>query len=651
MSWAVGTSFGSARPAEPPALSPTPVTEHRRRWIRTAVAIVLATVLALAHAVPAGAQTEQWQDRLTDDFSALLSRNDTPADTCMSVSVDGVPLVEHRHTEMMVPASLMKLATVTAALELMGADHRFETRVVVDAGDLAAVRGGVLRGDVHLVGGGDPVLATKGYMRRLWGERPFTDADRLAASVKAALTEHGVRIVDGAIVGDGSRYPDNERDYVSHTVDRPAEGADDSVWKPSYRYTNLAGPLGGLTLNDGYLRHRSERQAHTRSSDPAQGAASVFDDLLEARGLVIRHRPRSGVAPGGTRRVELASISSPALGTIIERTGSYSENTAAEMLLKEIGYRTTGSARAQAVIGAAAVLSKALGPVSDEIEMVDGSGLSVHNQMSCRAAVALLERAQRDGPLLEGLSVAGKTGSLIRCSPSWGGAGGDEANPVRSKSGGLNDVMAVAGRVDARSRHELSFAVISNAPNLILRNSCAALRRIPITAAARFTYAPIRPAFADMTPGPADDVAASVTDAGLMSACDAHGERFCPDDTVSRAEFAATLTAAADLAAPAGLRGAVDSAGHRHGDAIDAALAAGVMSYCDAVSRRFCPDMAISKMEAAGGVLLAATRRHNGPIGTESVAAACAAGRSLRCNPATRLDLAYFLHTAFDVSD
>lgn len=465
-----------------------------------ALASLLVAALALSSLAPAGAQTlqpsEDWKERLRDDFGALLSRRDTPANTCVSVSVNSEPIFEHRHDEMMVPASLMKLATITAAIELMGAGEHFVTKVVVDAEDLASVRDGVLIGDVHLIGGGDPVLATESYMGRLWGERPFTDAGRLAASVEASLAEHGIRVIDGAIVGDGSRYAASERDYTAQTVDEPAEGTGDAVWKPSYRYTNLAGPLGGLTLNDGYRRHRSDRRAHTRSSDPAQGAASVFDDLLEARGLVIRQRPRAGAAPAVSSRVELASISSPPLGVIIERVGSYSENTAAEMLLKEIGYRTAGSERARAVLGAGVVLANVLGPTAAEIEMVDGSGLSVHNRMSCRAAVALLERVQRDSPLLASLSVAGQTGSLIRCSPS-GGAGRDETNPVQVKGGLLNDVMAVAGRVDARSGHELSFAVIANSRWLIARGSCPPLRRIPITAAARFTYGPSEPAFAD----------------------------------------------------------------------------------------------------------------------------------------------------------
>ncbi|WP_419840438.1 D-alanyl-D-alanine carboxypeptidase/D-alanyl-D-alanine-endopeptidase [Candidatus Poriferisodalis sp.] len=459
---------------------------------------VLTAVVALAGAVPVGAQGKQRDDRLADDFAALLSRRDTPANTCMSVSVDGEQIIGHRDTVGMVPASLTKLATMAAAIELMGADEQFVTTVAVRADDLAAVRDGVLHGDVYLIGGGDPVLATPRYMRRLHDERPFTDADMLADAAMAALSSQGVRVVDGAVVGDGSRYPDNERDYTAHEVTDPAEGASAEVWKQSYRTTNLVGPLGGLTLNDGYRHHRSNRRAHVRSPDPAQGAASVFDDLLEARGLVIRDRPRAGAAPGKTVRVELALISSPPLGSIVGRIGRYSENTAAEMLLKEIGHRTVGSSRAQAVAGATAVLWGALGEVAGEIGMADGSGLSVHNTMTCRAAVALLERTQRGDPIFDSLAIAGRTGTLQRCSPSVA-RNSAELHPVHAKGGILNNVVAVAGRVDARSGRQLAFAVISNAPLLIGRGSCPALRRIPITAAARFDPTPPESTHADVS--------------------------------------------------------------------------------------------------------------------------------------------------------
>ena len=621
-----------------------------RHVLRIGGACTAALLIGVIGTMPAAAAespTEDWKERVAGEFAALLERRDTPANTCISVSVDGEPVLRHREAQMMVPASLLKLATITAAIESMGAEERFVTTVVIDADDLAAVRDGVLRGDVHLIGGGDPVLATKGYMSRFAEERPFTNADRLAASVMSALAEHGVRVVDGAIVGDGSRYADGERDYTGHTVSNPASGTSAAVWKRSYRSTNLVGPLGGLTLNDGFLRYRPDRRAHVRSADPAQGAASVFDDLLEARGLVIRNRPRAGSAPREAHRVELAAISSPPLGRIVQRAGVYSENTAAEMLLKEIGYRTGGSARADAVVGAAAVLHDALGEIATEIEMVDGSGLSVHNKMTCRAAAALLERMQPGDPLYDSLAVAGRTGTLRRCGPA--AASGAAVNLVHAKSGLLNNVVAVAGRVQASSRHQLTFAVISNAPWLISRGSCPALRRVPITAAAKFTYAPDRPWFTDVPLGSADTAAARVSEAGLMALCDDDGRRFCPDDLMSRADLAVILRDVADLRRVGTAARPIDTADHPEAEAIAAVMAAGLMWSCDGEARLFCPDEPVSEFAAASGVMFAVAQLNGASLGVVPPGPLCGRGNP-RCQSATRLDVAIFLHVALDAA-
>ena len=215
---------------------------------------------------------------------------------------------------------------------------------------------------------------------------------------------------------------------------------------------------------------------------------------------MIRRTPRAGPAPSVESRVELASISSPTLSEIARRVLAFSENTVAEMLLKEIGHRTGDSAREMAVAQAQVLLRDLLGPTAFEITLADGSGLSVHNRMTCRAAVALLRRAHPQEPLISGLAVAGGDGTLARCPPTGAWRNPDQ-NEVRVKGGLLNAVMAVAGHVQARSGHRLSFAVISNTPGLISRGACPALRRIPITAAADFTYAPSTPAAGTALPG------------------------------------------------------------------------------------------------------------------------------------------------------
>ena len=81
------------------------------------------------------------------------------------------------------PASTMKLATAFAALEQLGPAHTWTTRIAVQG----PIVDGRLHGDLHLIGGGDPLLSYD----RLW---------RLLQRIRAS----GIREVGGDIVLDGS---------------------------------------------------------------------------------------------------------------------------------------------------------------------------------------------------------------------------------------------------------------------------------------------------------------------------------------------------------------------------------------------------------------------------------------------------------------
>ena len=432
--------------------------------------------------------TPAWQQRLVTEFSAALRSSAAPDDMCMSLYRNGVPIFEHKADTPLVPASLTKLATATVALSELGASATFTTRAVADATALAAVSDGVLRGDLYLIGGGDPVLATPGYINRIVPERPYTDVTELADSVMAALAAAGIDTIEGAIVGDGSWFADGEQTYTSHY---PPGAAPDTppVWKQSYMSENLVGVLSGLVINDGYSPYTVSRRSHTRSTDAAQAAASDFDDLLEARGMVIRHRPRSGSAPPASDVTSLGSVTSPTVAEMLVRILRISENTPAEMLFKQIGRHRGDSSRAAAATAASAALSEILGTAADEIALADGSGLSVHNRMSCEAAVRLLLLAGSDSDFVASLSIAGQTPTLQSCGPRPAAPGGT-VNTVFAKGGQLNDSSAIAGVSTAVNGDVLTFAMIANEPLIIRLGSCNGLRQLTLDAIGRYTYGP-----------------------------------------------------------------------------------------------------------------------------------------------------------------
>ena len=471
------------------------------------VAVTVASlVAAVGLAAPAAALSQSEKepaqldqealDTLASQLSDVLALRNTPDSTCLDVRVDDHTVFESKSSVGLVPASLMKIITAAAALEVMGPREVYETGVYVRSDVLSAVEDGVLMGDIYLVGGGDPVLSTPRYIERFPESIAYTDITKLGDRVWDALAAHGITRVEGRIVGDDSWFPDGERDYTEQHLHEGSK----PIWKRSFVTLNTVGQLSGLLLNDGYFSfpwytRSAGRRQNVRASDPAQNAAAVFDDLLEARGLVITNKPVSDMAPPLAERTLLDSIESPPLSEILVRMLSRSDNTTAEMLLKEIGRRTSDSARSVATASVTEIMQRLLGPSAEGLAIVDGSGLSSHNRLTCAAVVELLIQAGPGSPLVEGLAVAGERGTLRAC---WlAVAGQDEHNAIRAKTGTLNQSTALAGVTASANGEVLAFAMIANRPHIIGLGSCNSIHRGVMNAAARYTYRDLPPNFSD----------------------------------------------------------------------------------------------------------------------------------------------------------
>src|SRR5436190_6970840 len=193
-------------------------------------------------------------------------------------------------------ASNTKLFTTSAALARFGVDGTLTTSVVSAA---PAEADGVIRGDVWLVGGGDPALRTSSI-----GDL----ADQVAAA--------GVTAVRGGVRGDESAF-----DAI--------RGVHDS----GYYTSPWVGPLSALTLNHGYDGR------HFQSS-PASFAASVLRRKLKADGISPGHKALPRGAPDGA--TVLASVISPPMSELVRLTNKESDNFFAEMLLKDVGRDVAG---------------------------------------------------------------------------------------------------------------------------------------------------------------------------------------------------------------------------------------------------------------------------------------------------------------------
>ena len=452
--------------------------------------------------------------------------------TCVVAYRGDEPVTMILGDEPMVPASLNKILTAAAILDLAESDDTYVTEVFITNEARDSIADGVMDGDLYLVGGGDPVLATPGYIGRWEESRAHTDITALAEQVAAELTRLGVDDIRGGVVADESRYPEEERDYTGElpdtgfpgdeAVDAEADDASDEaldpIWKPSFVSANQAGPLSALLVNDGYVSYPDEpnRRANVRAEDPARQAVELFDDLLEAREFRIRSRTSKGTAPQiPDERTSLGRVESPPLREIVARMLAYSDNTIAEMLLKEIGIRSgLDSSRASAVFGIYGMLQE-YGSL-DEIVIADGSGLSSYNRITCTLIAEVLRQAGPDSALVDSMAAVGQSGTLSDClrrNPAVTGR-------VRAKTGTLNDVTALAGVTETSVGDVITFAMIANGEAVGALGLCNDLQRAIITATTGHPYGPSAdevvpaPARAPDPPAPAEPDAAEPDPAG-----------------------------------------------------------------------------------------------------------------------------------------
>lgn len=350
---------------------------------------------------------------------------------CLTVAgPDGRVLYARRPDTPLIPASTLKLVVGAAALARMGPDARLTTQV--------RVTGTTPSGDVErlwLVGAGDPLLSTQdyaavaGFLRQ---PRLSTAMEGLADRVVAA----GVRTV-GAVVGDDSRY-DRQRFIGS--------------WKPQYIRQFEITAISALSVNRGYL---TPGPPPSPAPSPTAHAAAVLTALLRARGVTVAGDPAEGATP--VEAPTVASIESPPLSAVVGDILQNSDNLGAEMLVKELGARFAGAGTTEAGLAVVRDTLPAMGVAPDGMAVVDGSGLDRSDRLTCRLLQDVLRRAGPHSPLVAGLPVAGRNGTLIRrflATPAEG--------RVRAKTGSLDHVSALSGLVATLKGPALEFSLLAN---------------------------------------------------------------------------------------------------------------------------------------------------------------------------------------------
>jgi D-alanyl-D-alanine carboxypeptidase/D-alanyl-D-alanine-endopeptidase (penicillin-binding protein 4) len=397
-----------------------------------AATVRLGTPLLSVRRVPAALVGYRAETRLQAALQRVVAEPGLApwtAEACLVVRVGTRTVYSRRPDQPLIPASALKLLTAEAAVEVLGAETRLATVVKADA----APAGGVVAGDLQVVGGGDPIIETDADAAR--ARRQPVTRTRME-DVAQAIVAAGVRQVSGGVRADEGRY-DTERA-------RPG-------WKPSYQASGQVGPLSALLVDDG------QDAAAKPVAQPALQFAQVLTDLLRALGVQVAGGPKVGPATG---EATVATKESLPVRELVAQMVRESDNTTAELLTKEMGRVAGGAGTTEAGLAAAKAALGRKGLDVGPLGARDGSGLDRGDRATCSLLLAALVGAGRNSQLADGLPVAAVSGTL---QPRF--MGSSVAGRLRAKTGSLDEVSSLVGWVDpARSEaaKPVAFAVVVN---------------------------------------------------------------------------------------------------------------------------------------------------------------------------------------------
>lgn len=414
---------------------------------------------------------------------------------CIIDTSDGSTVLEYNSGESLMPASVLKIVTTAAALELLGPQYRFKTRLGY-TGSLNR-RTGVITGDLVIKGGGDPVLGSP-YFGEHYG-------DFLNGWIQM-LKKAGIRTVNGRIICDDSRYDyhpvppkwlwedignyygagvyglslfDNTYEIHFRTS---SEGTVPEItgYSPDicrYQLSNqltsygnsdrgyvFAAPYGNYGWMKGTIpANRNDFVLKASIPDPPLLMATLFDHMLDSAGIVVRQDPSTCRIENRAEQeiVLLAEVESPPLFSIAEVLNHESVNLYAEHLLKEIGLQFNGKGTTLAGIEVVYNFLNDAGVDAKGFFIEDGSGLSPLNAVTSKGLADLLlymkKNAVNSEAFMNSLPEAGKEGTLksVFRHPSFAGN-------LKAKSGSITRTRCYSGYFTARSGREMAFSVLVN---------------------------------------------------------------------------------------------------------------------------------------------------------------------------------------------
>ena len=401
----------------------------------------------------------------------------------------GEVIDSYRPDHVVPPASVMKLLTTGAALEILGPGYRFPTLIEYSG----TIENGVLHGDLYIRGECDPSLGWEGKTAFL---------TQWVKAVKAA----GIRQIDGGVVADMT--------MLDGEAQNPGWLCEDAgnYYAPGVFALNYYGNTMNIVLKSGepgsvatvvgtepkvedvyFINHIRcdritydgafvsglpySRERYLTGAVPSNlGTFGVKGDLPNPGQLLARHftarlreagvevkrdaRYEADYNPLSPARNELYIHYSEPLSEIIKETNVNSNNLYAEALFRFLGTRYTLPGTIHNSQDLLRDYWRRRGVEVQNAIVKDGCGLAPQDAVSAKAFVQLLTimySSKNREAWLESLPVSGQTGTLKSLCPKTPLEG-----RIHAKSGTIAGTKNFAGYIDMPNGDTWVFAILIN---------------------------------------------------------------------------------------------------------------------------------------------------------------------------------------------
>lgn len=332
---------------------------------------------------------------------------------------DGRLLYQHDARAARTPASNEKLLLSMALFDTLDPATRIQTFA-----HAAIPQAGIIKGDLWIVGRGDPSITAGGSFGR---GLPFLPTK--LGDLAQAIVDAGVTTITGSVIGSTG--------YFEHDWFAPG-------WKANFPDDEVA--LASAVSFEGNVRNGKH------ISNPEIRAARALTRRLEANGVTVAGTASAGQMPKGVP--ELTHVESVPLAVIARFMNRQSSNFFAEMLGKRLGAETF--APPGTIAKGANAIETFGASVGVDLTAHDSSGLSYRNRVSARGIVRMLTHVELAEPWYP----------VLRRGLPTGGQGTLEDRlhgiPLRAKTGSLSGISALSGWIRLAHTDEWAeFSILS----------------------------------------------------------------------------------------------------------------------------------------------------------------------------------------------